>query len=710
MAPVLRRQRGAIPEAPGYVAVMPDSITRLNAALEGHYRIERELGEGGMATVYLAHDAKHDRGVALKVFRPELAAALGSERFLNEIRITANLQHPHILPLFDSGTADSFLYYVMPHVAGETLRHKLDREGEIAIEESLAIGRAVASALHYAHSQNIVHRDIKPENVMLSNGLPVVADFGIAGALDAAGGDRMTLTGMSLGTPGYMSPEQAAGDPADARSDVYALGCLMFEMVTGRPPYQGPSAQALLAKLFTEPVPSAQDLRDAVPEDLDAAIRRALAKEPGDRFATAADMATALALGSSQPNQVREALTQPDKPSIAVLPFSDMTGANDQDYFSDGMVVEIVTALTRFQSLFVIASGTCMSYRGEVRSPGEIALELGVRYILTGSVRKAGERVRIGVELLDEEARAPIWSQRFDGTLEDVFALQDDVANAVASQIEPSIRAAEVRRAGARPTQDASAYDFYLRGLQRQFGRYEKEDLEPAIEMFNQAIAIDPEFAQALAHASNAHINAFMHEQSDDPEASGRTGLDLARRAVRAGGDDAEVLAWAAYTHLQCGSDLATVDAMLERALTLNPGASVCRYCSGWTHVFACRPEAALGEFETGLRLDPRSPWRAAMVGGQGFALFSLRRFDEAVPCLLELAEHVPTVKPMALRMTAACYSYMGRLGEGHTLLSTIGPASSTEIRFISLFRDSAFETLLRDGLALMTSDSSEPR
>ncbi len=684
---------------------MPDPVTQLNAALEGRYTIERELGEGGMATVYLADDLKHQRKVAVKVLKPELAAVVGAERFLAEIKTTANLQHPHILPLFDSGSADAFLYYVMPYVAGETLKQKLDREGQVGIEDCLAIGRSVAAALHYAHGQNVVHRDIKPENVMLSDGLPVVADFGIAGALDAAGGDRLTRTGLSLGTPGYQSPEQAAGDPVDARSDVYALGCLMFEMVTGQTPYQGPTAQAVFAKLFTEPVPSARGLRDGVPETLDAALRRALAKEAGDRFATAAEMATALVGGSTEPVQIREALVQPDKPSIAVLPFSDMTGAKDQDYFTDGMVVEIVTALTRFQSLFVIASGTCLSYRGDARSPSQIALELGVRYILTGSVRKAGERVRIAVELLDEGALAPIWSQRFDGTLEDVFALQDNVANAVASQIEPSIRATEVRRAHTRPTQDSSAYDLYLRGLQLQFGRYQKEDLEPAIDMFNQAIALDPDFAQALAMASNAHITLFMHELIDDPEASRQAGLDLARRAVRADGDDAEVLAWAAYTHLQCGADLATVDAMLERALALNPGASVCRYCSGWTQVFACRPEAALTEFETGLRLDPYSPWRTAMVGGQGFALFSLRRFEEAVPHLVEMAEHVPTLKVMALRMVAACYAYLGRIAEGHALLITLGPVSTAEERFISLFRDSEFETLLRAGLALLDAD-----
>lgn len=229
-------------------------------------------------------------------------------------------------------------------------------------------------------------------------------------------------------------------------------------------------------------------------------------------------------------------LALPDKPSIAVLPFSDMTGTKDQDYFTDGMVVEIVTALSNFQTLFVIAHAASLSYRGDARSPAQIARELGVRYILLGSVRKSGDRVRIAVELLDVGARTPIWAQRFDGTLEDVFALQDTVANAVASQIEPSIQAAEVRRANARPTQDQGAYDFYLRGLHSQWGAWEREALLKAIDLFNQAIARDPGFALALVHASNAHINMYIHNQTDDPEASRQIGLDLARRAVRAGG------------------------------------------------------------------------------------------------------------------------------------------------------------------------------
>ncbi|NNF13376.1 MAG: protein kinase [Gemmatimonadetes bacterium] len=270
-------------------------VARLNAALDGRYRIERELGEGGMATVYLADDLKHERKVALKVLKPELAAVVGAERFLAEIKTTANLQHPHILPLFDSGEAGDFLFYVMPYVQGESLRQRLDREHQLPVEDAVRIVTNMAEALDYAHRQGVIHRDIKPANVLLQDGRPVIADFGIALAVTAAGGGRLTETGLSLGTPHYMSPEQATGDQTVGhQSDVYALGCVLYEMLVGEPPYTGSTAQAILGKIITQEPPSALDTRKSVPPHVDAAVRRALEKLPADRFASAQDFARAL--------------------------------------------------------------------------------------------------------------------------------------------------------------------------------------------------------------------------------------------------------------------------------------------------------------------------------------------------------------------------------------------------------------------------------
>ncbi len=275
---------------------MADPVTRLNAALEGRYRIERELGEGGMATVYLADDLKHERKVALKVLKPELAAVVGAERFLTEIKTTANLQHPHILPLFDSGEADGFLFYGMPYIEGETLRDRLDREKQLAVAEAIGIAVAVAGALEVAHDAGVVHRDIKPANILLSRGQPLVADFGIALAVSEGGGGRLTETGMSVGTPFYMSPEQATGDQTvGPASDVYALGCVLYEMLVGEPPYPASTAQAVLGKILMGDVPSATASRRTVPPNVDAAIRRALERTPADRFPSGSAFAAALA-------------------------------------------------------------------------------------------------------------------------------------------------------------------------------------------------------------------------------------------------------------------------------------------------------------------------------------------------------------------------------------------------------------------------------
>src|SRR6266571_179249 len=260
---------------------------RLATALADRYGIQRELGRGGMATVYLARDVKHDRPVALKVLRPELAAVLGAERFLREIRLTAQLQHPHILTLIDSGEADGFLYYVMPYVEGESLRQRLEREGQLPLDEALRIARAIASALDFAHARGVIHRDIKPENIMLHQGEPMVADFGIALAVSMAGRERLTGTGIALGTPAYMSPEQASGGrQLDGRSDVYSLGCVLYEMLAGEPPFTGPTSRAVIAKRIIEPIPHVRTVRENVPEAVEQAIIKALAKVPADRFAT----------------------------------------------------------------------------------------------------------------------------------------------------------------------------------------------------------------------------------------------------------------------------------------------------------------------------------------------------------------------------------------------------------------------------------------
>ena len=291
---------------------MTDPITRLNAALEGRYRIERELGAGGMATVYLATDLRHNRSVALKVLKPELAAVVGAERFLTEIETTANLQHPHILPLYDSGEADSFLFYVMPHIEGESLRERLDRDKQLPVDEAVGIAVSISSALDYAHRQGVVHRDIKPANILFQDGQPLVADFGIALAVGASGGARLTETGLSVGTPYYMSPEQATGDQSiGPASDIYAVACVLYEMLIGEPPYTGATAQAVLGRILQGEATSVTMIRKSVPLHVDAAIRKGLEKLPADRFTGAHEFAKALSEPSFRHGQKPESVWAP---------------------------------------------------------------------------------------------------------------------------------------------------------------------------------------------------------------------------------------------------------------------------------------------------------------------------------------------------------------------------------------------------------------
>src|SRR4029077_14552021 len=318
------------------------------------YRLEREIGRGGMATVYLAEDLKHRRPVALKVLSPARAGSLGTDRFLREIEIAARLAHPHILSLHDSGEADGLLYYVMPYVEGESLRGRLNRERQLPLGDALRISREVADALDYAHGRDVVHRDIKPENILFQAGHAVVSDFGIARAIRVAGVKRFTGTVIAVGTPGYMSPEQAAGgEQLDGRSDLYSLACVLYEMLAGDPPFTGWSAQAILARQAIEPVPRLRAVRDTVPDWLEQVVVRALAKAPADRFATSGEFIAALAKhGPLTGTSPAVALVQPAAAnSIAVLPFLNMSAEPENEYFSDGITEEIINALSAVGSL-----------------------------------------------------------------------------------------------------------------------------------------------------------------------------------------------------------------------------------------------------------------------------------------------------------------------------------------------------------------------
>jgi eukaryotic-like serine/threonine-protein kinase len=543
-----------------------DQHTRLAAALAGRYNLDRELGRGGMATVYLADDVKHQRKVALKVLRPELGSVLGAERFAREIRIAAGLTHPHILPLYDSGEAGGLLFYVMPYVRGESLRHRLARERQLPVEEAVTLARQIAAALEHAHAHGLIHRDIKPENILLHEGVAMVTDFGIALAADAGGDPRLTGTGLMLGTPHYMSPEQAAGERTlDARSDVYSLGCLLFELLAGEPPFTGATAQAVIVKRFTTQAQPVRRLRPAVPPGVEAAIQRALARAPADRFASAASFAEALTSAGAAPAR---------GPSIAVLPFQNLSPDPENEFFADGITEDVIAQLSKIRSLRVIGRGSVMRFKGRDRSIREVAETLDVATVLEGSVRRAGSRVRIVSQLIDIDSDRHLWSETYDRELTDIFAIQSDVAMQIASALETELSHEERRQIRREPTPDIEAYQLYLLG-QHCIHRWTGEGVTQGIAHLEQAVARDPAYALAHAAMAKAYLDIGLGVVGSLPPdvAFARARASTARALELDPGlaEGHAVLGHLKYIH---EFDWAGAEAELKLAIELNPNSA----------------------------------------------------------------------------------------------------------------------------------------
>ncbi|HEY8195362.1 MAG TPA: serine/threonine-protein kinase, partial [Gemmatimonadales bacterium] len=517
---------------------MPGLQHRLQAALGDRYDLQREIGRGGMATVYLAQDRKHRRDVAIKILHPHLAASVELERFKREVEIAARLNHPRILTLIDSGAADGFLYYVMPYVQGESLRGRLSREPRLSLAEALRITREVASALGYAHGQGVVHRDIKPENVMLHEGEATVTDFGISKAVSSGAETALTQIGLTLGTPAYMSPEQASGDEElDGRSDLYSLGCVLFEMLAGQPPFTGPTAQAVIGKRFTEPAPSLRAYRPGVSSVLEKVVSRVLARNPQDRFTSATQLVQALATvpdESASPGTDTTIVSpqQASGKSIAVLPFADMSPDKDQDYFCDGIAEEIINAITKVQALRVASRSSAFAHKGKNQDIRDVGEQLGVSTVLEGSVRKAGSRLRIIVQLINVTDGYCLWSERYDRELEDVFAVQDEIAENIVRALRVVLTDQEKRAIDKPRTGSVEAYEFYLRGRQA-FNLFREKSLQYARRMFARAIEIDPTFAPAYAGTADCSSFLFMwwdpsRANLHEAEAASQQALELA--------------------------------------------------------------------------------------------------------------------------------------------------------------------------------------
>jgi TolB-like protein/Tfp pilus assembly protein PilF len=660
---------------------MADPRTALEAALAGRYTIERELGRGGMATVYLARDLRHDRPVALKVLHPELAASVGPERFQREIRLAARLQHPHILSVHDSGELPGdaatapVLWFAMPFVEGESLRDRLARERQLPLEDAIQIAREAADALEYAHQHGVIHRDIKPENILLSAGHALVADFGIARALSESTESKLTQTGTTVGTPAYMSPEQAAGERAlDPRTDIYSLGCVLWEMIAGEPPFSGATAQIMLARRFTETPRPLREVRETVPEGVERAVAKSLAKSPADRFASAGEFGKALREGFSgvrAPEPTRPIAAAPPGPSgatgsqprrrsglrfpvtaalgvgfllglgvlfgwlrshgkveeadaagakhLAVLPFENL-GRPEDDYFADGITDEIRGKLAGLPGLQVTASNSSSQYKKTTKTPQEIGRELGVQYLLIGKVRwekgaSGQSRVRVSPELVQVATASTRWSQPFDAALTDVFQVQADVASRVAQALDVALGAGEKEALAGKPTANLPAYDLYLQGNEAAsgFDQVAPVELRRAIGYFERAVALDSTFALAWAQLSRAHSYIY-------------------------------------FISTPTAADAAQAKSAAERALALSPGLAEAHLALGDYYNWVRNDgEAALTEYGQGRKLAPRN---AELLKGIGLVARSQGRWDESQASLTQALALDPRSIGTARRLT----------------------------------------------------------
>jgi len=617
---------GTAPGVPG-----PSPLERLDRALAGRYVVQRELGRGGMATVYLADDLKHQRKVAIKVLRPELGTLLGPDRFTREIRIAAALNHPHVVALYDSGDADALLFYVMPYVRGESVRQKLVRQGQLPIDEAIGIVRHVAAALDHAHAQGLIHRDIKPENILIHEGEAMVTDFGIALVAGAAPAERLTATGLMVGTPAYMSPEQAAGEHAlDARSDVYSLGCVLYELLVGEPPFTGPSAQMVIAKRFTDPVPRVRRLRPTVPAAVEQALLKALARVPADRFASAGAFAEALTAPAAR-----------ERPpaSVAVLPFLNLSPDPENEYFADGMTEDVIAQLSKIRALKVTSRASAMVFKKREQSLRQISDTLQVATVLDGSVRKAADRVRIVAQLIDVDSDQQVWTETYDRKLTDIFAIQTDVALQIAAALKAQLLPEEHTRIRKEPTSDIEAYKLYL--LARHcVVRWTHEGFELALKHLEQAVARDPNYALAYATMAYVYTDIGVGVAGKlPPDQAFRRAKAAVARALEIDSGLAEAHAVLGHIKYAYDYDWEGAEEELKRAIELNPN-------SGDAYDMYGLMLSALDRYDEAIEMQRRAHELDPLAHRMDMATTCLRagRYDEALSAVIKIVEVDPHV------------------------------------------------------------------
>jgi serine/threonine-protein kinase len=636
-----------------------DIATRLRAALGDRYLIEEEIGRGGAATVYLAEDVKHARKVAIKVLRPDTRAGYEPQRFLREIRIAARLAHPQILPLHDSGECDGLLYFVMPYAGCETLRDRLQREGRLPLDAALHIARAVAGALAYAHRLNVIHRDIKPENILLQEGEPVVADFGVATAIFAAAGDSVYTTdhGFAVGTPAYMSPEQASAESGvDGRADQYSLACVLYEMLAGEPPFAGTGARATMARHAVETPQPIRARRPTVPVTVDRVLQRALAKAPGERFPTMADFLDAL--GDSTFDAASTLADATDARAIAVLPFVNASADPENEYFSDGMTEELITALTKVEGLHVASRTSVFAVKGAREDVRTLGARLNVSAVLEGSVRRAGNRLRITAQLTSVRDGRTLWSERYDRELADVFAIQDEIARTIVDTLRATLLQDLGDPTPVRYTANLRAYTLYLKG-RFSWNRRTQADIAQGIKYFEEAIAEDAGYALAYTGLADSYALQLDYRGSPVQEGLERARAE-AQRALALDETLAEAhtsLAWVTFIY---DWDWPLAATHFRRALELNPRYSVARQWHSWFQIAMGHPELSLAEGRQAIALDPAS---VSIRRSMGWLHYYARQPEQALEQLRRALAMNPTAEENH-RLIGLSYVQMGLLEE----------------------------------------------
>jgi TolB-like protein/Tfp pilus assembly protein PilF/tRNA A-37 threonylcarbamoyl transferase component Bud32 len=695
---------------------------QLQSTLGSAYTLERELGGGGMSRVFLASEMALHRQIVIKLLPPELAATVSTERFKREIQLAARLQHPHIVPLLTAGETDGLPYFTMPFVEGESLRARLASRGELPVAEGVRVLREIASALAYAHAHGVVHRDIKPDNVLLSGGAAMVTDFGVAKALSASTNaehsgsaiDAVTSLGVALGTPAYMAPEQASADPnVDHRADIYAFGVLAYELLTGQTPFSGRTPQGLLAAHVTELPEPVQKRRAALPSALAALVMRCLEKRPADRPQTAEEIVHALddlttpsvgmpptsagpstasmaarigrgrrtgylvALGALvvlaagvvvvwQHSRGATTNATSEGRSVAVLPFENIGSDTSNAYFSDGMTEEVMNALDEIPGLRVASRGSAFAFKGKAVDAREIGRRLGVTHIVEGSVRRAGGRLRLNARLVSTANNYEVWSKRYDRDVSDVFAVQDELARAIAGELDASLGGTRATLTSSG-TKNLAAYDLYLRG-RYLWNHRTAAALDLAARAFTEATRLDPSYA--LAYAGLGDVYAVY------PQYAGRRKAEYAGRAEEAARKALALDSTLAEPHATLGLLAASyqrhdeAERELRRAIAMKPSYATARH---W-YTLVLRRQGRLDEsrvqFEEARRLDPLSPIIATVYAT---SFYFARDYQRAISELEQVLQLHPGF-PEANRYLARTYE---RAGDLPRALATIQRAAA---------------------------------